>query len=174
MESNRQTCSDSSFGIDSKFGEFFFRYPWYMAFIFFLLIETVIVIVERNFEVFLKSSILLLSVLIINLLIAHLFTRNYCYKVIINNNQKKISFFPFFNRGRKSERIDEVKVVIHRTCDLLIHNNTYTVLPGLIHEIVTYLPRDTVIEYFGFFGHMKERAWDKSNNRLTPGKYVDE
>lgn len=171
MASNRQTYNDFSFGIDSKFGEFFFRHPWHMAFIFFLLIESTIVLVERNFVVFIKSSILLLSVLIINLLIAHLFTRNYCYKVIININQNKIIFFPFFNQGRKSEKIDEVKVVIHRTCDLLVHNNKYTILPSLIHEIVAYLPRDTTIEYFGYFGHMKERAWDKNNNRLTPGKY---
>ena len=164
----KQKPNNCTFGIDSKFGAFFFRYPFYTAFIFFLLIEIVIVLIEWDLEVFLRSAILLSSVLLLNLLVAYHFTNNYCYKIIVDTDQKSVQFYLFFNRGVKTEGLNDVKVVIHKTCDLVINTNSYTIFPGVLHEITPYLPQNTEVIFSGIFGRIKKRKqWNyKPPNNL--------
>jgi len=163
--------SEYSFGIDSNFGTFLFRYPWHTTFIIFLVVEGLVFFFEPNLIAIAKTTMLVLPILFVNLLIVNYFSKNYCYKVIINTQQKSIKLYPFFNRGVKNEHLENVKVVIHKTCDLAINNSTYTVFPTTLHEIVPYLPKNTEVFFSGFFGRIKKRDWERRNINLTPGKY---
>ena len=169
MVSTEQQYRYSTFGIDSKFGVFFFRYPWRTAFILILIIEVLIIFIDSNFENVIRSGILLSFVFLFNLIIAFLFTKNHCYKILIDNDQDSIKFFKFFNRGVKTESLNDVRIIVHKTCDLVFSSNIYTVFPGLLHEIVPYLPRDTKVEFSGFFGRIKKKDWERRNINITPG-----
>ena len=158
-----------TFGIESKSGSFFFRFPWYTAFIFFLLVEIVIFLIERNFEVLLRSAILLLTIIFLNLLIAYKFTKNYCYKIQINIDQDTIKFFKFFNHGTNIENLKNVGIIVHKTCDLVFHDNSYTVFPKTLQDNIPYLPRNTEVVFSGFFGKLKQKDWKRRNINLTPG-----
>ena len=114
---------------------------------------------------------IVLPILSANLLIANILSKNYCYKIILDTDQKSVQFYHFFNRGVKIESLNDVKVVIHKTCDLVINNNIYTIFPGVLHEIIPYLPQNTEVIFSGIFGRMKKRAWEKQNTNLTPGKF---
>ena len=159
------------FGIDSYFGICFFRYPWRITLIIFLIVEILVFLLDHNLSALVKTSILFSLILIINMLIVYIFSREYCYKIIIDTHQKSIRLYRFFNRGVKSEQLNNVKVVVHGTCDIVINNNTYTVFPAVLHDIIPYLPKKTEITFSGFFGRIKKRDWERRNINLTPGKY---
>ena len=166
---NQETEGIYVFGAESKFGEFFYKHPWYTTLFFFLALEFVVVCMENDFALVVKSTKLILPLLIANIIIARYFTKNYCYKVIIDKNNNTIEFYLMFNQGIIKERIAGVNIVVDRSCKIIISKRTFIVFAEMLHKIVPFLPEDTGINYVGFFGRLKKRDWDKTNRRLKPG-----
>jgi hypothetical protein len=160
------------FGVKSKIGEFFYKHPWYATMIFFVVIEVTVFFIEKDLGAIIKSTKIILPLLIGNMVIARYFTRNYCYRVTIDKDNKTIIFYLMFNQGIIKEKINRVNVIIDKNCKIIINKKTFIVFAEMMHKIVAFLPENTEINYIGFFGRLKEKDWDKTNRTLKPGSQI--
>ena len=160
------------FGVKSKIGEFFYKHPWYATMIFFLVIEVIVFFIEKDIGAIIKSTKIILPLLIANIVIARYFTRNYCYRVTIDKDNNTIKFYLMFNQGIIKEKITGVNVIIDNNCKIIINKKSFKVFAEMMHKIVAFLPEETEISYIGFFGRLKEKDWDRTNRKLKPGSLI--
>ena len=158
------------FGVKSKLGEFFYKHPWYTTMIFFIMIEAIVFLIQKDIGAIIKSAKIIFPLLIGNMVIARYFTRNYCYRVTIDKNNDTIIFNLMFNQGIVEEKINGVNVIIDKNCKIVTKNKTFIVYAEMMHKIIAFLPEDTEIDYVGFFGRLKKKDWEKTNRRLKPGR----
>ena len=137
--------------------------------IFFLTIEIIVFLVEKKFGAIIKSTIIILPILIGNMAIVRYFIRNYCYLVKIDKNNNTIKFYLMFNQGIIKEKIIDASVIIDKKCRIIINKKEFIVFAGMVHEIVALLPENTRIDYVGFFGRLKQKDWIRTNRSLKPG-----
>ena len=155
------------FGIESKPLKFFFRFPWQTIFILFIISCIIVYIFERDFIELVRATSIIIPLLVINLLITRYFFKNFCYKIAINKPRKTITFYHFFKRGVKTEKLSNIKIIIHRNCDLIINENKYSIFPSIFHDIIDHLPETTEVQFTGIFGHYKKWEWKKRNKKIS-------
>ena len=166
---NNQENSVLVFGVKSKFSEFIFKYPWMAMLILFVVLVGVTFSIDRDIEWLLKPVIVVLPIFVAITAVAQYFTRYHCYKVVIDKNRNVINFYFMFNRGIVEEEIRDVKVVVDKTCNIIIAEKKFIVFVEIIHKLVSYFPENTKISFVGFWGHFKEKDWRRRNIKLEPG-----
>jgi hypothetical protein len=154
-------------GTTSKLGNFIFKYPARAMIIILLFGETAEFMVGVNLRQLVMILFILLSVFLPLLLLVYLAGNKWCYKIEIDKSNNTIIFYRLFNRGVHTFKIDGIKIIIKSYCHIFIGGSEFILHADFIHDLVSHLPKDTVIEYKGPLGKYKEHHWEKGP--LIPG-----
>lgn len=159
-------------GAMSKLGIFICKYPWLFIFFIFAFTEIIIVTIDKNLNSVIKPLLILLPELVIITYLLQIFTKKWCYRIEINPVEEIITFYLLFNRGVINLNLNKIKIVIGSYCHILINESEYIIHVHYIHDLVAYLPKDTIIEYQGRIGRYKQKAWNSYGRPLIPGSKI--
>jgi len=156
-------------GATSKLGIFICRYPWRVVFILIILGEIVTFDIDNIAQSLLKPIVIVLPLLVSITFAMQIFTRKWCYRIEISISEKIIIFYLLFNRGVVSLNLNKIKIVIGSYCNIMIDEAEFIIHAHYIHDLVAYLPKDTIVEYQGRIGRYKQKAWNSYGRSLIPG-----
>ena len=156
-------------GFTSRLGMFISKYPWRAMLISFAILEIVLIIIEPDTTKIRQSFVGLLTFYSIFVLIMQLSLRAWCYKIEIDRRNNHITLFRFFNRGVHQFEIKNISIVIGYYCNIFLNGARFVIHAAFIHDLVAYLPSDTIIEYRGRVGKYKGKEWEKNGRPLIPG-----
>ncbi len=141
----------------------------------------VMIIIVGSFEVFaffygedvthmLRGLMLLPAVLLPQVMLLYILSNKWCYKIEIDKTNNTINFYRICNRAMRTFLTKKMKVAIGAYCHIYINNADFILPEAYIHELVSYLPKDTVVEYKGALGKSKKKYWIKINKPLIPDR----
>lgn len=157
-------------GAKSKLGIFIVNHP---------LLDTIIILAFCEMFAFFfgEDAIFLLRLLkgglaifLPHVVLVYILSNKWCYKIEIDGTNSTINFYRICNRGIRTFSMKKIKVIIGTYCHIYINNADFILHEAYIHDLVSYLPKDTVVEYKGALGKSKEKYWNKINKPLIPGK----
>ena len=156
-------------GINNRVYQFPFVHPWLT---FFVLYSVIILLssINSDLEKLKYSVIISLPVCITIILFVMIYHRNSCYKLVINNATKEVTFHLMFTTKTVVADFDQISVEIGREIKLSVEGKNYRILSETLHDVVSYLPTNTKIIFKGFFGRQFEKELEKTNRPLTPGR----
>ena len=156
-------------GVNNKFIKILLRYPWHSFFVAF--ITTLLIIFSISDIIYaLRFIIIVLPICLTLILLASIYHKNSCYKLIINNISNEVHFYLMFNRGVFVEDSHDLRIEIGREIMVFSKDRNYKILSEILHDAVSYLPPDTKIMFKGFFGKQFKKELEK-NKPLTPGRH---
>lgn len=158
------------FGIKNKQCELIINHPW-LAFSILYSFILLIIFFYGDISKLKYSIYISLPICISIITLFSLYHRNSCYKLGINNNTKKVTFYLMFNRKFVVEDAHCIRVDIGREIKLSTPENSYRISSGILHDVVSHLPHSTQIRYIGIFGKHFEKELELLNKPLTPGKH---
>jgi hypothetical protein len=156
-----------SIGITSRVAAFACKYPWLVTLLLVILTDILVCIFDYNIHRLLRGTFVLIFSFGILTVLIQVSTTAWCYKIEIDLNDKLISFYKLFNRGVYQFRIENTSIIIDSYCNIFVGKSKFVIHADFIHDLVAYLPKDTVIEYRGRIGTYKEKHWQKGP--LIPG-----
>lgn len=159
----RSENSFKTIGVTSKSLEFLFRFPGVSLAV---LIATVGLLVISN----VKELLLYLKVFLPFSLGVYIFIRSFhnnaCYKMDIDNRRKLITFYKMFNQEIYKGDIDEISIIIKRTINIMIGNNTFIISINMFNELLDEIPEATEIVFRGIFSKGVKNELNRKNERF--------
>jgi len=161
-------------GTTSKLGNYFFKYPIRVILIFIIFGETVAFMDGADAAYLWRAFYVPLYVYIPVLFVLYLAGNKVCYKIEIDRSNNSITFYRIFNRGGACTfSLNKIKIVVGPwQFHIVADGSEFILYYQYIHELVSYLPKSTVIEYIGFLGNnMKngEGPFYREKGPLMPG-----
>jgi hypothetical protein len=159
-------------GLTSKVTTFISKYPWIVMLLVVLITATLVYTIDTKINLLMLIIMLVIVYGVLTLLIK-ISTSAWCYKVEVNNNDSTIIFYKFFNRGIYKINMEDISVIIDSYCNIIVGDTKFIIHVNFIHQLVAYLPKNTIIEYKGRIGKYKEKEWIKYNRQLIPGNRLN-
>ena len=153
-------------GIESRFGEFVCKYPWYSLIFLLVIVGGLIFLLDRGGEKSILALKIIIPIFVGTTVIMRFFHRNSCYKLVIDNNDKMIKLYLMFNQGVFETNLSDIKVVINRNINCVVNGRKFKIMNHLLHDVVALLPEETEIKFVGFFGRQLEKELIKTDRRL--------
>ena len=156
-------------GVRSKIGGYICKYPWRVALILTIIGVILAFLLGGTLSELIRGAMIVALAFYIMISALFLFTRNWCYRIEIDKSNDSIIFYRLFNRGTRAFGLERIKIFISAYCHIYVENSDFILHAAFIHDLVSYLPKDTVVEYKGRIGKWKEKDWEKCNRPLIPG-----
>jgi hypothetical protein len=156
-------------GATSKFGVFILRYPLKVMLIIVIASETFLFMAGDDIDHLLRGLWIQLLAYGPMILLVFITSKKWCYRIEINKSNNTIVFYRLFNREVHTFRLEKIKIVIGAYCHILINDSEFILHAQYIHDLVSYIPKDSIIEYKGRFGKWQGREWERNNKPLIPG-----
>ena len=156
-------------GFSSKVANYIFKYPWRFMFISFAILEVLLFVVDRDVEKLQNSILSLFGIYFVVIAAGYFLLRSRCYKVEIDKKNNLVNFYCCYSRTVNSYTANNIIVTIGAYITIYINNSKYEIDAAFIHDLVSYLPKDTIIEFKGRYGKYIEREWNKNDRPLLPG-----
>ena len=153
-------------GIESRFGEFVCKYPWYSLIFLLVIVGGLIFLLDRGGEKSILALKIIIPIFVGTTVIMRFFHRNSCYKLVIDNKDKIIKLYLMFNQGVFETNLSDIKVVINRNINCVVNGRKFKIMNHLLHDVVALLPEETEIKFVGFFGRQLEKELIKTDRRL--------
>jgi uncharacterized membrane protein (Fun14 family) len=154
-------------GTTSSFGKFVCNYPVSLMFILLAIGEVVGFLDGADASKLLRCLLIPLGVYLPLILIMYILSNKWCYKIELDKPNNTIVFYRICNRVPCIFKFSTINIVVNAYCHILIDEHDFILHADYIHDFVSYLPKDTVIEYKGTLGKSKEKHWLKGP--LIPG-----
>lgn len=156
-------------GATSKLGVFICKYPLGVMLIILFVGEMFAFMTGADTNHLLRGPLLLLSVCIPIILIVFIMSKKWCYRIEINKSNNTINFYRLFNRGVCSFPLVRIKIIIGAWCHICVEDAEFILHYVYIHDLVSYIPKDSMVEYKGRVGKLTEQEWNRNNKPLIPG-----
>jgi hypothetical protein len=153
-------------GIKSWYGEFIFKHPWYSMIILLVILGGLIFAIDKGGEKSILAIKIIAPIFIGTTAIMRFFHRNSCYKLIIDENDKRIKLFLMFNQGVFETKLSNIKIIIDRNINCVVNGRKFKIMNHLLHDVVSLLPEETEIEFVGFLGRQLEKELIMANREL--------
>lgn len=154
-------------GATSKFGIFVCKYPFRVMLIVITSWEIFAFLNGENNNHLLRGLVILLAVCLPLLVLMYILSNKWCYKIEIDTSNQSIIFYRLCNRAACIFLQDRITIVIDSYCHIFVGDSEFILHADYIHDLVSYLPKDTVVVYKGRVGKYKENHWEKGP--LIPG-----
>ncbi len=154
-------------GTTSKFGNYIFKHS--LESLIMLCTSLAVFLLlwrETKHDVFIGVAAGLIYLLPV-IFLTYLASNKWCYKIELNESDNTIIFYRLFYRAPRIFKLTKIKIVINPRCHILIEDSDFILHSEYIHDLVSYLPSDTVIEYKGWIAKYTEKHWIKGP--LIPG-----
>jgi hypothetical protein len=148
-------------GTNSKISSFICKYPFRAMFIIIILAEILGFLVGGDSAQLYRGTMALLTVSLSIISIMYLISDKWCYRVEINTLDNLIRFYRLCNKPLSSFKLEKIRIIIGAYCHILIKDSKFILHAHYIHDFVSLLPKDTIIEYKGYIGKYKEKHWAK-------------
>jgi len=155
-------------GITSNFGSFICNYPYLVMIIVIFVGEIFASLFGADTTKLIRGLAVMFCVFLPLIFIIYLISNKWCYKIEVDNTNGSIIFYRLCNRDVRSLPLCNIKIVIDSYCHIIINDSEFILHAEYIHDLVSHLPKDTIIEYKGNIGKYKENNWEKGP--LVPGK----
>jgi hypothetical protein len=154
-------------GSKSKLCSFICKYPLLSTLIVIMCWEAFAFLCGADINHLLRGLMLLLIVFLPAVLLMYALSNKWCYRIELDKSNDTIIFYRLCNRAVQALKFKRTNIVINSYCHIFIGDCEYILHANYIHDLVSFLPKDTVIEYKGQIGKYKEKHWLKGP--LIPG-----
>jgi hypothetical protein len=160
-------------GIESRFGEFICKYPWYSMIFLLFIFGVLILVLDKGGEKSILAIKIIVPIFIGTTAFMRFFHRNLCYKLIIDDNDKIIQLYLMFNQGVYETELSNIKVIIDRNINCVVNGRKFKIINHLLHDFIALLPEETEIEFVGFFGRQLEKELIKTDRELKKNRNTE-